>query len=122
MDQFKIPTNLEVRHINNKIGYGVFTTSNIKMGDVVEICYCLEFKNEINNFIDYTYTHSTTKKTLLALGYGSIYNHSYDNNLAWRIIEGNNKLIEFYSTRDIETGEELCLNYGKAYWSKRTLI
>ena len=50
----------------------------------------------------------------MPLGFGVIYNHSDFYNIRWRKI--GDRLIEFYSIKDIEVGEELCHHYGENYW------
>lgn len=118
METIKPPSNLEIRFINKEIGYGVFATELIKSGDIVETCYCLVFDDKIENFVDYTFNvNNGNKKSLLALGLGSIYNHNFDPNIKWIFKEDN--VIQFIATRDININEEVCHNYGATYWSKR---
>ena len=116
MKEFQIPKNLEARFVNEEIGYGVFTIEPIKMGEIIEQSYCLEFDNHIGNFLDYLFKHPTSGKQLLPIGYGSIYNHNENGNIKWRPDEDNSKFIIFYATKDIKINEELCHNYGRMYW------
>ena len=54
----------------------------------------------------------------IGLGYASLYNHSFDPNAEARIMKDR---IVFTAKRDIEEGEEICLNYAwslKKYYSK----
>jgi SET domain-containing protein len=46
----------------------------------------------------------------LALGYGSLYNHSYSPNA--RYDDVNSKTKVFTALRDIEPGEEITINYN----------
>jgi SET domain-containing protein len=119
MDRFKLPGNLEVRFVSELVGYGVFAAETIKEGSLIEICYCIEVDDKIKYFIDYSYNNSKPDMALMALGCGSIYNHSENANIKWNVCESNERFIEFYATRDIDVGEELCHNYGKKYWIKR---
>ena len=59
--------------------------------------------------------HSTMSN--LALGYGSIDNHSYEPN-AHLVVDINSKTNAgvIYATKLIEDGEIL-INYGKNYWA-----
>jgi SET domain-containing protein len=52
---------------------------------------------------------------LLALGYGSLFNHSRSPNVDYRIQEGNSNI---YSSdhKEILQGEELCISYGANLW------
>lgn len=119
MKQFSSVKNLEVRFINEDIGYGVFTTEPIKKGETIEICYCLEFNNHLGEFLDYLFIHPVTKKKLMVLGFGMIYNHDKNGNMLWYYVEENQKLIRFYATRDINVNEELRHDYGDLYWETR---
>jgi hypothetical protein len=47
----------------------------------------------------------------IALGYGSIYNHSYEPNCKYETYY-EDETIHFISIRDIAAGEELCINYN----------
>ena len=47
----------------------------------------------------------------IALGYGSLFNHSYDAN-AYFNMDLNNETMDFYSASDIEAGEEIFVNYN----------
>jgi len=46
----------------------------------------------------------------IALGYGSLYNHSYTPNAHYRDIGRRSK--EFLAVRDIAAGEEITVNYN----------
>lgn len=60
-----------------------------------------------------------TTDAYLVLGYGMIYNHSYNPNIQWKIIDYNKRIIKFFAVRDISANEELCHNYGSMYWKSR---
>lgn len=47
----------------------------------------------------------------IALGYGSLYNHSYEPNLEFEFLE-DEQVIEFVARRAIEPGDELTVNYN----------
>ncbi len=58
-----------------------------------------------------TYVFEWTKKTsAIALGYGSIYNHSFTPNA--RYYDGRNQTKIFMAIRDIKAGEEITVNYN----------
>ena len=52
---------------------------------------------------------------LLALGLGSLFNHSETPNVDFRR-DGPNATIRYYAARDIEQGEELFIFYGSELW------
>lgn len=51
------------------------------------------------------------KQAAIALGYGSLYNHSYTPNARYEFRETEERL-EFIALRDIEPGEEITINYN----------
>ncbi|KAJ6584832.1 cytidine deaminase-like protein [Mycena capillaripes] len=51
----------------------------------------------------------------LALGLGSLFNHSTSPNLSYTI-DSSNDLIHYTTTRNIEPDEELCIYYGSSLW------
>lgn len=101
-------------------GNGVFATRNFVKGSVIEKLPVMTFKNDnleqfgLRRFM-FT-VHS--KMSNLALGYGSIYNHSYEPN-AHLVVDINSKTNAgaIYATKAIETGEEILINYGFQYWN-----
>ena len=116
----QIPTNLEIKYVNKKIGYGIFTNKPILKNEVIEVCYCLEMYGIQSGHptFDYLFTHPTTKNQLLPFGYGSLYNHNNDSNVVWIPVREDVRFIVFIATRDIKEGEELTHNYGNSYWEK----
>lgn len=123
MELIKIkPSNkLEVRYVNDEIGFGVFALKNIKKNTLIEMCYCLvmDFAIITHPSYDYVFTDIKNNKHYLPFGFGSIYNHSYTPNIVWNIVDYKKKIINFYSLIDIKIGEELCHNYGEYYWKTR---
>src|SRR3954462_9837444 len=51
------------------------------------------------------------KQAAIALGYGSLYNHSYTPNARYEFREAE-ECLEFIALRDIEAGEEITINYN----------
>lgn len=51
------------------------------------------------------------EQAALALGYGSLYNHSFEPNLDYEFREDEN-VIEYFALRPIASGEELTINYN----------
>lgn len=104
-------------------GNGVFTTKDILEGEIVEICPILtedktKFKDSI--FFDYVFNGSCVdgKDTtcVFPLGYGTLYNHSDDNNCAHNI--ANNMMI-IKAKRFIPANSELFITYGDKWWETR---
>ena len=99
-------------------GLGVFTTSNIQVKSVIEICPIIflpeqdipTLQNTVLN--DYYFEWGKDAKTgAIALGYGSIYNHSFQPNACYDIDMDNNRLY-ILAYRNITPGEEITINYN----------
>lgn len=100
-----------------KNGRGVFAMKDFKKGELIESCPVLTFtpkerkrlEKTLLNF--YIYPWRSTRGASLALGYGSIYNHSYTPNADWK--QNFKKLaMEYRAIKDIKSGEEIVINYN----------
>lgn len=98
-------------------GNGIFANCDIGKGEVIETCPIIEFPEtetgfiEKSSLINYVFFFGKKReKIVLALGFGSIYNHS-DNSNAMYKIKSKEKTIEFISKVDIARGEEITINY-----------
>ena len=62
-------------------------------------------------------TGKAVQTQALALGLGSLFNHSsQDQNVGW-IRDTAGQCIEYRALRDILAGEELCINYGRLWFT-----
>ena len=111
-----IPTDLiEVRRSPGR-GRGVFARQFIPEGTIVERVPMLVFSEKDLESDEgfstlYHYAFEWGKGTVaLALGYGSIYNHSYSPNA--RYDDHGQRTKVFTAVRDIEAGEEITINYN----------
>jgi SET domain-containing protein len=98
-------------------GRGVFAVRDFKAGEVVEVCEVLIIPKKDIKWIDKTelYDHYyawSEGRAVLALGLGSMYNHSYNPNCKYRVKLNLNK-IEFKSLQAINKGQELLINYNR---------
>ncbi len=107
---------LEVRNSSGK-GRGVFTLRTIPKGEIFERSPIIEIPEEqiinINNtiFYDYYFKWGENKKAgAIALGYGSLFNHSFQPN-AQSVRNLEDMTIDFYALRQISEGEEITINY-----------
>ena len=130
---------LYIRKISEEKGRGVFCSEKIKKGEVVEIAPCLFFSEEEYWLIEKTdlsyFTYGIDNDwregdleedeeatvAALALGNGSLYNHSEKPNIDYDFegTEGPDGFFEigdtikFTALRNIPAHEELCINYGE---------
>ena len=142
--KLKVPAKVEVKD-SEIHGLGVFATERIEKDEIIEECHLITLPINKDTPADllinyrFNWPHGrpegilrgiielklengeTLKATLpeegnvIALGYGSIYNHNDNNNARWRN-HPRCKAFQFVATRDIEPSEEICLNYGKSYF------
>ncbi len=102
-----------------KAGRGVFARVDIKRGEVIERCPVIEIPEHIaasvNESILVTYIYYLGKnkeRLMLALGFGSIYNHTDSPNTKYEE-KYEERLIEFIAITDIKKGDEITVNYSQ---------
>jgi uncharacterized protein len=107
-----------------KRGRGVFTTKNIKKGTVIEISPVLVLTEKERKTLEKTILYhyvfewgNDKKKAALALGYISLYNHSYNSNCEYEM-EFGKKLMTIKAVKNIKKGEELFINYNATHNDK----
>lgn len=99
-------------------GRGVFTAAAIPQGALIEICPVVVIPGGQLPLIDQTVIYNyyflwgeEDEHCAMALGYGSLYNHSFEPNARYDAdFEG--LTFHFFALRDIEAGEEIVVNYN----------
>ena len=101
---------IEVRRIRSK-GRGVFARQPIPAETVIERVPMLIFSGtELEaELADYAFEWAPGKVGL-AMGYGSIYNHSFAPNAYYT--DDGPQIKSYIALRDIEAGEEITINYN----------
>jgi SET domain-containing protein len=110
------------------MGRGVFTSEDIEKGTTVEISPVIVMGAEERKLLDQTLLHDyifewgeDNKLCCMALGYVSLYNHSYKSNCEYGM-DFENEQILITTVHFIKAGEELFINYngdwnaGKPLW------
>jgi uncharacterized protein len=117
---------LQVRK-TNKMGNGVFTTEALKAKTIIEVSPVVVMSGKDREHIDKTILHDyifewgeTEKICCLALGFVSIYNHSFQANCEYEM-EYDQKLIRIKTVRRIEKEEELFINYNGTFDNAKPL-
>ena len=99
-------------------GLGVFCAEDIHNGSLIDICPVIQLnkvdvqsilKTTLNNY--YFEWGEALKKGAIALGYGSLYNHSYDANARYEI-DIKFSTISIYACKDISAYKEITINYN----------
>jgi SET domain-containing protein len=108
---------LYVRKVKGK-GRGVFTNEPIPKGTKIEESPVVVLSKKDTAKTDKTTLHNylflwgeRQVKTCVALGYCSVYNHSYQPNCDHEMDLENETMI-ITTLRDIKKGEELSINYN----------
>lgn len=110
------------------MGRGVFAGECIPYGTIIHISPVLLFPQSTNSrnigtadsnperavLSHYTYTWGENMQAL-ALGLGSMFNHTRRNNIGFTINRPQMN-IRYTTTRAVEIGEELFINYGPHLW------
>jgi len=108
--------NFEIKKTSLR-GRGLFTTKNIKKGEVIENCpvLILSPKERLNAektiFNYYIYPWRSTRGASMVLGYGSIINHSFKPNADWKQNFKSNTMV-YRAIKNIKKGEEITVNYN----------
>ena len=106
-------------------GFGVFTDEAFGSGDPIEECPVLVIPSRQRELIDRTifsgyYYEWGTGEGALALGFGSLYNHSYKPTARYDPAEQGPVLI-ISAIRRINPGSEITVNYNGNPRSRKRL-
>lgn len=98
-------------------GRGVFATSDIQAGEVLEECHFFTIAHTQTTASDaglhqvvFCWPMGNKECHAVVLGYGTIYNHAEDNNATWET-DSALRLYRFYATKEIKSGQEILTNY-----------
>ena len=98
-------------------GRGVYARCDIKKGEIIERCPIIEIsKHDTSNLKEsvlvtyFFYFGRNKERVAIALGFGSIYNHTDKPNTTYKI-KSREKVIDFIALTDIKKDEELTFNY-----------
>src|SRR5690242_12958921 len=106
---------ISVRSAGSK-GRGVFAEKQFVKDDLIERAPVIVLPISQEQFLDQTalkdYYFSWNEDTVaVALGFGSLYNHSYTPNARY-LKKHADSVIEFVALYTIEVGEEITINYN----------
>ena len=108
--------NIEVKITPNK-GRGVFALRNFKEGEIIESAPIINVSAKERKLVEktifnfYIYPWKSVRSGALALGYGSIYNHSFTPNADWKQNFKTRSMV-FRAIKPIKNGEEILVNYN----------
>lgn len=109
-------------------GHGIFTIRTIPAETTLEECPYLRIDADecASSLDDYVFNLEASEEDAgkevysLVLGWGSLFNHSYDHNTEyWH--DTDRDLIVFHTIKTVSAGNQLFVNYGKEWWESREL-
>ena len=99
-------------------GRGVFAARWFQVGEVIEVCPVIALSSADAAKLDDTYLYNyyfgwgaDNKAAAIALGFGSLYNHSYDPNAAYRKSEADGT-ISIIAVKPIAPEDEIFIKYN----------
>lgn len=99
-------------------GRGVFTAAEVPERSLLEICPVIVMPREHLKHLDQTGMYDyyflwgeQEDACAVALGYGSLYNHSYTPNTIY-LPDFGGQALHFITLRTIKAGEEVTVNYN----------
>jgi uncharacterized protein len=117
---------VEVRETESR-GRGVFALAAIPAGTLIETADVISIPQDELEIIercivaDYYFRWGVDEREgAIALGYGSIYNHSFTPNARY-VKHFDRRTIDFIALRDIAAGEEIRTNYNGDPDSKKVM-
>ncbi len=119
---FHVP-HIKLRYSDAKGSRGIFADKDFKEREIIEYAPYVEIDKSSTTCLgllgDYVFAHaSSPEKSIVALGYLSLYNHDDNNNVRY-LIDDDNKWFVVEALRDIKKGEELYNSYGSKWWEDR---
>lgn len=97
-------------------GMGVFAAEPIKKGEIIEVCPLIlvpmkDFEQVKKTKLYYYFFEYTKTYFAIALGYCSLYNHSYSPNAKY-LYNYRKKTITIVALKNIDLNEEIFFNYN----------
>jgi len=124
LPRFFVDPRVQVRMTPN-MGKGVFALEDIPKNTLIESAPVIlvhkdtfsnlnSFNGGTHKFSEYPFGWGRDGLCAFALGYGGIYNHKVNCNLAWRP-NYDYESMQYTTTRDIMAGEEIFIRYVPLY-------
>lgn len=101
-------------------GRGVFAAKNLTENEIIEICPVIPLPNQDEPYLEKTRLgnyyfmwggEGNEPGIAICLGFGSVYNHSYNPNATYKKVFAEN-IIRFITIKEIKKDEEIYVNYN----------
>lgn len=104
--------NLYIDEALDGKGRGVYADKKISKGSIIEVCPVIIIPNDqIKKSLECYVYYWDKKSCAIALGYGSLYNHSYDAAALYRYRVVAKELV-IVARKDIYAEDEITINYN----------
>ncbi|GMI11015.1 hypothetical protein TrLO_g13130 [Triparma laevis f. longispina] len=106
---------------NDTSGRGLYATKCIPSGTLIHTAPCLLFPSSTytnharHTVLEHYLFNCPNGDRLLALGYGSIFNHDETPNVDFRV-DRENLEVRYIACKEIDVGCELFIYYGDKLW------
>ncbi len=111
----------------NRMGRGVFTSEDLNENTIVETSPVIVMEAKDRDLLDQTVMHDyifewggEKREVCVALGYISLYNHSYVSNCEYEM-DHDAQTMSIKTVRFIKAGEELFINYNGVWNDSKKL-
>lgn len=98
-------------------GYGVFTRGFIPKDTVIEVAHTIlvpeDERKYMSTIVKYDFSKIDDNDTLVAMGFGGMYNNHKNYNVDWT---STHKNVIFKTNQDVYPGQELFITYGPDYF------
>ena len=102
----------------SKYGRGIFATRKIKKGELIHVAPVIVSPKDEYKYlkktimIEYAFWWGVEyEECALALGYGSLFNHSFTPNALYKL-NIKNQTIDIFAYTNIKKGDEILINYN----------
>lgn len=103
-------------------GSGAFATKNFDKDEIVEVVPIIKIPlKDADNVLDCYIFKYDSVHCAFALGYGNLYNHQDNSNVAYKF-DIEKKFLIYKTTKSLQKGEELFINYGVDYWMNKGFV
>jgi len=105
------------RRISAEKGWGMFAEKNFIVGELIESCPVVKLTPKERKYCDktmlanYIYPWKNLRDAAMVLGYGSVYNHSFEPNADWKQNFKTGCMV-YRAVKPIKKGEEITVNYN----------
>jgi SET domain-containing protein len=104
-------------------GRGLFAVQDIPPRTLLHVAPCIKVqRQEYDTYMQHTILehylfNSSAGNKMLALGDGSLFNHSSKPNVDYRVDGDADECVRYYAGHSpIAKGQELCISYGATLW------